>query len=72
MIRSRYVNAEPIIQAPQVKHEVPGSGIVTRCFCGGKLDRAGIDLLYCDLCGSWYLGRQLKSAHSYHLTRVPA
>lgn len=47
------------------------SGILTRCFCGGPLDRAGADLVYCDWCGREYLASQLRSAHHYHLTAIP-
>lgn len=47
------------------------AGIRTRCPCGGPLDRAGLDLVYCDWCGREYLASQLRSAHHYHLTAIP-
>ena len=72
MTNCRLANAGPVIAARNVDGKDGNhSGIVTRCPCGGKLDRAGMDLLYCDRCGAEFLARQLRRPHTFHLTRVP-
>ena len=72
MREGRLVNTYPIETTRERDYcDVNHSGIVTRCPCGGRLDRAGLDLVYCDDCGAEFLARQLRRPHTFHLTRVP-
>jgi len=47
------------------------SGIRTRCFCGGPLDRAGTDLVYCDWCGREYVAWRVRRRGRWLLREVP-
>jgi hypothetical protein len=65
-------NASRIVAERNTDHLLQNrSGIVTRCWCGGKLDRAGLELVYCETCGAEYFARQLRRPHTFHLTRIP-
>ena len=71
-MRAEPIGATRIQQVPNVRRDTYTSGIGTRCpRCGGPMDLAQANLLYCDWCGRWFEGEQAKAHRYVNLREVP-
>jgi uncharacterized protein (DUF983 family) len=69
---THWMDAHRVVAAPVKDMATYRHGIKTRCrACGGPLDRAGMDLVYCDRCGREYVAWRVRKGR-WQLREVPA